>query len=69
MSKHETRNRLAAMERWHGPDDPRTINARRDHKAEALAAHIARVVAEAPPLTHEQRDRLAVLLRGGGSVA
>lgn len=31
-----------------------------------LAEHIQRVVAEAPPLTDEQRDRLAGLLRGGG---
>jgi hypothetical protein len=27
-----------------------------------LAAYIARVVAEAPPLTHEQREKLAALL-------
>ncbi|MGI8722598.1 MAG: hypothetical protein ACR2JG_10250 [Geodermatophilaceae bacterium] len=28
-----------------------------------LAEYVARVVAEAPPLTQEQRDRLALLLR------
>ena len=30
-----------------------------------LAEHVARVVAEAPPLTPAQRDRIAILLRGG----
>ncbi len=39
--------------------------ARRDYVAAALADHIARVVAEAPPLTNEQREKLALLLRGG----
>lgn len=34
-------------------------------RAAALDAHIRRVVDAAPPLTPEQRDRLAVLLRGG----
>ena len=66
MSKqHTTRNRLVALERWHGPDDPRTIEARQDHKALTLEEHIRRVVDEAPKLRPEQRDRLASLLRGG----
>ncbi len=38
--------------------------ARREYAAQALADHIARVVSEAPPLTNEQRERLALLLRG-----
>jgi hypothetical protein len=33
-------------------------------KEERLAEHIARIVDDAPPLTAEQRDRLALLLRG-----
>lgn len=32
--------------------------------AAKLADHIRKVVAEAPPLTAEQRDRIAALLRG-----
>lgn len=40
-------------------------NARRDYYATALDEHIRSVVAKAPPLTVEQRDRLAVLLRSG----
>ncbi|MFN8081261.1 MAG: hypothetical protein U0Q19_17020 [Kineosporiaceae bacterium] len=35
--------------------------------AERLAEHIERVVAQAPPLTAEQRDRLALLLRPSAS--
>ncbi len=31
-----------------------------------LAAYVAATVAQAPPLTVEQRDRIAALLRGGG---
>ena len=38
---------------------------RAEFAALKLAEYIARVVAEAPPLTNEQRDRLALLLRGG----
>lgn len=30
-----------------------------------LAEHVARVVAQAPPLSPAQRDRIAALLRGG----
>jgi len=36
-----------------------------DLAAARLADYIKRVVDEAPALTPEQRDRLAVLLRGG----
>ncbi|WP_276203097.1 hypothetical protein [Intrasporangium chromatireducens] len=38
----------------------RTADARRD----SLAEHVAKRVAEWPPLTTAQRDRLALLLRG-----
>lgn len=34
------------------------------HAGDRLAAYVARVVAEAPPLTAAQADRLALLLRG-----
>jgi hypothetical protein len=34
-------------------------------KAEHLEAYVAKVVASAPPLTDEQRDRVASILRGG----
>lgn len=67
MSWTAERARVASLTRSRAADDPDLINARRNLRAERLAEHIARVVDEAPPLTPEQRDRLAVLLRGGGA--
>lgn len=65
------RARVAALSRSRRPDDPEFIAARRDLKAASLEAHVARVVAEAPPLTEDQRTRIAALLRpaSGGGVA
>ncbi|WP_156442349.1 hypothetical protein [Mycobacterium sp. IS-1556] len=34
---------------------------------DVLSEHIARVVAEAPPLTAEQRDRIAAIIRAGAA--
>ncbi|MFC7925482.1 hypothetical protein [Microbacterium laevaniformans] len=39
--------------------------ASRDLAAEKIAAYVERVVAEAPPLTAIQRDRITMLLSGG----
>ena len=44
-------------------DDPELIAARRDLTVHSLATHVARVVAAAPPLTPEQLDELARLLK------
>ena len=70
--RHE-RARVAHAVRFYGPDAPQTADARRDLAAANLAAYIRRVVDQAPPLTSEQRDRLALLLRGpsdtGGAAA
>lgn len=54
---------FAAASRW-GNLPPDIAVRKRDLKADKLAAHIARVVDTLPPLTAEQRDRLALLLRG-----
>ncbi len=59
------RARVAALSRSRTPNDPEFLDARRDLRAEMLHSHVARVLAEAPPLTDEQRDRIAALLRGG----
>jgi hypothetical protein len=68
-----TRRRAAAVvgavERHHGPDDPRLPVLRRDLRAAELEEHVRRIVGNAPPLTAEQRDRIAALLRTGGSAA
>ncbi len=63
---HE-RARVASLTRSRTPDDPELADARRNLRAERLAEHIRKAVDSAPPLTAEQRDRLAVLLRGGAA--
>lgn len=50
-------------------DDEAATDARRDLAAAKIAAYIEKVVAEAPPLTDQQRDRLSAIIgagRGGG---
>ena len=60
------RARVASLTRSRTPDDPDLLDARRKLRTERLADYIARTVDAAPPLTADQRDRLALLLRGGG---
>ncbi len=55
--------KLGAIKRHHPNAD--TTELQRECAAERLADYVAKVVAEAPPLTPAQRDRIAVLLRGG----
>lgn len=43
--------------------------ARRDLAAAKLEAYVSRIIAEAPPLSPEQLDRVAVLLRPAGGAA
>jgi len=60
------RARLAALRRHH-PDRPELVEGERQRfKAEAAERYVKRLVDEFPPLTSEQRARLAVLLLGGG---
>jgi hypothetical protein len=50
------------------PADRESAQATRaEYAALKLAEFITRVVDEAPPLTNEQRDSLALLLRPGGA--
>lgn len=60
------RARVAALSRSRDANDPDLKAARRDLRAAKLEEHIQKVVDEAPPLTDEQRVRLAGLLSGGG---
>ena len=64
---HE-RAKVASLTRSRKADDPELISARQRLAADRLAEHVAKVVAQAPPLSPAQRDRIAVLLRGGASV-
>lgn len=60
----KTRSRIGVAVRRGSPED--IADARREHAAAVLAEHIQRIVAEAPPLTREQRDQLALMLQNGG---
>lgn len=57
------RARHAHHSRYRGADDPVTRDAARDLRAEQLAEHVRRKLAEAPPLTESQRARIVALLR------
>lgn len=59
------RARYAALTRSRPSDDDELLEARRNLRFECLSDHVARVIAEAPPLTDEQRERIATLLRVG----
>ncbi len=67
MSVNHERGRVAALSRSRTADDPELVTARINLRAEMLTRHVAKVVAQAPPLTPEQRDRIAALLRSGAS--
>lgn len=56
------RGRRAALSRSRTPDDQDLLNAQRDLAAAGLERHVSRVVDAAPPLTNEQRERIASLL-------
>jgi DNA-binding FadR family transcriptional regulator len=65
------RARLAGLHKRRNPDPEKVAEARaqlvaaiRDTEPDRYAAAIERLIAEAPPLTAEQRARLAVLLDG-----
>jgi hypothetical protein len=46
-----------------------TVHARRQARYKAAENRIKKIVDGAPPLTDEQRDRLALLLRQGADAA
>jgi hypothetical protein len=50
-------------------DPTSAANKRRDYTAAKLEDYIRRVVKTAPPLTDDQRSRIASLLQGGGEAA
>lgn len=63
------RAKVASLSRIRSSDDPELIEARQNLKALKLEEYVSKVVSEAPPLTTEQVDRIATLLRpaGGGA--
>ena len=65
MSWTKTRSQIAHTKRRNPNAD--TTELTRQLKAERLEDYIERVVNAAPPLTAEQRDRIAALLRPAGA--
>lgn len=68
LTPAQMRARIARAERsakrQDTPEQRDRVRAlRADYAAEKLAEYIEQVIAAAPPLTPEQRDRLALLLR------
>jgi hypothetical protein len=62
------RARVASLTRSRTPDDPDLIAARRNLAAARLEDYVQRVVDAAPPLTPEQRDRIAAILAPSAEV-
>ena len=60
------RARIASLSRSRNTDDPELVEARQKLKALKLEEYVKRVVDEAPPLTDEQANRIAALLRPAG---
>jgi len=56
------RARVASLTRSRQPDDSDLLTARRDLSAARLEDYVARVLADAPPLSDEQRLTIARLL-------
>ena len=66
-AENTERARVAALRRHH-PQAPETNDAAAAFKANRLAQYIECIVNDAPPLSPEQRHRLALLLRPAGEV-
>jgi hypothetical protein len=68
------RARIAALKRCiktgeRQPDDPELIEAQQKLATAQLMEHVERIIADWPPLTDEQLDRVAALLRTGSRAA
>lgn len=61
------RAKVASLTRSRPADDPELAEARQNLKAARLESHIVRILEEAPPLSDDQRRRLAGLFAGGAS--
>ncbi len=72
-SKLYERARVGSLSRSRTADDPELLDARRNLAEANIADYIEKTLAQAPPLSPEQKTRLAELLRpvrnGGGADA
>lgn len=69
MSWTQERAKVAALTRSRKSDDPELVTARQNLRALRLEEYVRKVVDQAPPLSDEQRDRIASLLRANGGAA
>lgn len=68
MPKSSTKQlqaKSAAAKRWNRPDRD---DLTRDYAAQRISDCVQKILAKAPPLTDEQRERIAALLRAGGAI-
>jgi hypothetical protein len=68
----QQRGRIGGLKRAirngeHSPDSPALTNAEREYAAVRLADYARELVAKWPPLTPEQIDTVARILRDGGA--
>ena len=63
----KARSEHANLRKRLGADDPAVVEKRLELRALRLEDHVQRVLSEAPPLTEDQRARIAALLRAGGA--
>jgi hypothetical protein len=61
----ELQARYAALARDRKPDDPELISARREYAFAKFPKHIAELVADFPPLSEKQLQRVAAMLKAG----
>ena len=59
--------RYAALTRDRDPSDPVLIEARREFAFAKLSGHVAEIVARFPPLTEEQCQKVAGMLKAGSN--
>jgi hypothetical protein len=57
------RGRIAGLSRDRAPDDPELVEARSLHAEARIAEFVKKTLAEAPPLSDQQRVALAELLK------
>lgn len=62
-SAASARARHNVLLRYRSPDDPAVVEARRDLRAAQAEEYIKKLVDAAPPLSPQQLDKLALLLR------
>lgn len=63
------RAQVATLSRSRAADDPDLIEARRNLRAARLQDHIEKALADAPPLTEQQLERIARLLSPSKAVS